>query len=132
MSFASPSQAWTAPLKWVAKFKRFPQRMSALDGVGFNWCRCLGSASLCRQFLTTVANKRKGFSRHQKVISAERKKHDLTSLTGDASITKLIRGVETPPPERCNNRKGSRSMECALWQRHLKDTRISGRNNWLL
>ena len=85
----------------MRRFYKFARRMSMLDGTEFNPTFCLASNTLCRQFLTKIANQRRGFTRPRKArmaLSRERTKRKLPPLSMDHAISKLVNAVEEENP----------------------------------
>ena len=97
----SQSKSWAKDGTWLAKFIVFAKRMCRLEGKRFNVLFCRSSTSLCRQFLTKVANERLGFTRPRSArtaLSRERGKRKLPSLSLDFGVSKLVEAVEAAQP----------------------------------
>ena len=101
MPHARSGQTWTRTESWLTKFFDFAGRVCKESGKFRTQDQCLASNVMCRHFLASVAEEKRGVSRPRSarmVLSAERQRRGWKTLNDDHAISAIVRGAENSRP----------------------------------
>ena len=121
MPGAKSGGTWSKTQSWLQKFYVFARGICAKSGKSRTDLQCLASNTMCRHFITHIAEEGKGFTRPRSartVLSAERQRRGWVSLSEDRSISAVVHGAEAAAPRTLKQSAGITATMVRLINAH--------------